>query len=244
VFAVRRRPNMTLAVKRLIRDVAARVPELSHVKPSRVLVVAGEARRASRATIRPAHFKETGGRQGQGGRRKPLIRLKGRKVLYVITLRPRWFVDSSPEERVATVLHELYHASEQFDGTLHPGRLHHRIPRGRYERRIRAIRDRYLAVAPDEILAPFDYRGVARARMWLERPGSFYRIGKYDGRRVYTERQLFQGLMPMRPARDGSRRRSRPAKASVPRTRRPSSGEAKGGLLTRPPRILERGGGA
>jgi len=37
---------MTLAVKRLMRDVAARVPELAHVRASRILVVAGEARRA------------------------------------------------------------------------------------------------------------------------------------------------------------------------------------------------------
>jgi len=211
---------MTLAVKRLIRDVAARVPELAHVKPSRILVVAGEARRASRATIRPAHFKETGRRGGRGGRRKPLIQIKGRKILYVITLRPRWFVDSTPEQRVATVLHELYHASERFDGTLHKGRLHQRLPRGRYERRIRAMRDRYRAVAPDEVVAPFSHRGTARVRMWLERPGSSYRVGEYGGRRLYTEKQLFQGLMPMRPTGDG-RGRSRQGRKARADGRRP-----------------------
>ncbi len=204
--AVAARPSMTLAVKRLIRDVARRVPELSHVKASRVLVVAGEARRASRATIRPAHFKETGERGGRGGRRKPLIRIQGRKILYVITLRPRWFVDSTPEQRVATVLHELYHASERFDGTLHRGRLHQTLPRDRYDRRIRAMRDRYLAAAPEEVIAPFAYRGVARVRMWLERPGGFYRVGGYGGRRLYTEKQLFRGFMPMHPAARPRRR--------------------------------------
>ena len=139
---------MTLAVKRLIRDLVARLPELSHVKPSRVLVVAGEARRASRATIRPAHFGETRARGGRGGLRKPLIRIGGRKILYVITLRPLWFRASTPEQRISTVLHELWHASERFDGTLHRGRVHSRLPRSRYERRIRALRDRYLEDAP------------------------------------------------------------------------------------------------
>jgi len=198
------RPNMTLAVKRLIRDVAVRMPEFAHVKASRVLVVAGEARRASRATIRPAHFEHTRGRGGAGGRRKPLVRIKGRKILYIVTLRPRWFVDSTPSQRVATILHELYHASQRFDGTLHRGRVHARMPRGRYERRIRALRDRYLAGAPETVVAPFAHHGVAKVRMWLERPGGYYRVGAYAGRRTYTERQLFHGLMPMRTPGEGS----------------------------------------
>ena len=192
------RPQMTLAVKRLIRDMVARLPELSHVKPARVLVVAGEARRASRATIRPAHFGETRARGGHGGRRKPLIRIGGRKILYVITLRPLWFRASTPEQRVATVLHELWHASQRFDGTLHRGRVHSRLPRPRFERRIRALRDRYLAEAQDDVLAPFTYSGIALARMWLERPAGSYRAGEYGGRRTYTEKQLFLGLVRMK----------------------------------------------
>src|SRR2546426_7015685 len=137
------RPNLPLAVKRLIRDAVARLPELAHVRPARILVVAGEARRASRATIRAAHFKETGGRQsGVGRRKKPLIRLKGKKVLYVITLRPLWFLDSTPEERISTVLHELYHISTHFDGTLHRGRRHEQLPGRQYRRRVRGLRDR------------------------------------------------------------------------------------------------------
>ncbi len=201
---------MTLAVKRLIRDLAARLPELSHVKPSRILVVAGEARRASRATIRPAHFGETRARGGKGGLRKPLIRIGGRKILYVITLRPLWFRASTPEQRISTVLHELWHVSERFDGTLHRGRVHSRLPRGRYERRIRALRDRYLEDAPAEILAPFTYGGICRVRMWLERPAGFYRVGEYGGRRTYTEKQLFTGLVRMKtpaPERPLARRR-------------------------------------
>ncbi len=186
---------MTLAVKRLIRDAAARLPELAHVRAGRILVVAGEARRASRATIRPAHFKETGRPSGRG-RRKPLVRVKGRKILYVVTLRPLWFAASTPEERIDTVLHELYHVSTRFDGTLHRGRRHTRLSRARYDRRIRALRRRYLAVAPEEVVAPFAFRGVVRTRMWLERPAA-YRPGEYAGRRVYTEKQLFYGLMPM-----------------------------------------------
>ncbi len=189
---------MTLAVKRLVRDVAARIPELAHVKASRILVVAGEARRASRATIRPAHFGATRDRRGLGGREKPVIRVKGRKILYVVTLRPLWFLKSTPEQRIGTILHELYHASNRFDGTLHRGRLHSKLPVSKYERRIRTLLRRYLAGAPHEVLAPFAHEGIARARMWLERPAAFYREPEYRGRRVYTDKQLFHGLVRMR----------------------------------------------
>lgn len=203
---------MTLAVKRLIRDAAARLPELAHVKPGRILVVAGEARRASRATIRPAHFGETRARGGRGGLRKPLIRIGGRKILYVITLRPLWFRASTAEQRVSTILHELWHASERFDGTLHRGRVHSRLPRARYERRIRALRDRYVAEAPAEILAPFEHEGLALARMWLERPAGFYRVGEYGGRRTYTEKQLYLGLVRMKTPTTGRSLARRPAR--------------------------------
>jgi hypothetical protein len=197
------RLNVTLAVKRLVRDLAARVPELSHVRANRILVVAGEARRASRATIRPAHFGETRARTGLGAREKPLIRVKGRKILYVITLRPLWFLASTSRERIETILHELYHASPRFDGTLHRGRRHSRLPRAAYNRRVRRLLERYLAVAPEEILAPFSASGTVRARMWLERPASS-RPDDWRGRKVYTERQLFHG-----PVRMITRRRPR-----------------------------------
>jgi len=193
---VRDRPNLTLAVKRLVRDVAKRLPELSHVRASRVLVVAGEARRTSRATIRPAHFRVSR-RRASGGAVKPLVKIKGRKILYVITLRPLWFVASTAEQRVGTILHELYHASTRFDGTLHAGRRHGRLPLRTYNRRVQSLLRKYLAIAPPELLAPFAHQGEARVRMWLEGPGSF-QDAEYAGRRIYTEQQLFYGLALMR----------------------------------------------
>jgi hypothetical protein len=163
------------------------------VDASRLLVVAGEARRASRATIRPL---DPAGRSG----RAPQVRVRGRTIRYVITLRPLWFLDSTPEARIETVLHELWHASIRFDGRLHRGRRHAALPATSFGRRVRALRDRYLAVAPAELLAPFAHHGLARARMWLERPAA----ARHDGgpaRRLYTERQLFYGLVRMRTPR-------------------------------------------
>jgi hypothetical protein len=203
------RVNLTLAVKRLIRDIAHRVPELSHVRASRILVVAGEARRTSRATIRPAHFTETRRRRSRrDGRKKPLIRVKNRKILYVVTLRPLWFLGTSRQQRIGTIFHELYHVSTRFDGTLHRGRTHDKLPISSYNRRIRKLRERYLVNAPESVLAPFAHRGLVRARMWLERPSGFYRVHEYSGRMVYTEKQLFYGLVRMSSRRRTGGRRT------------------------------------
>jgi len=213
---VKDRPNLTLAVKRLVRDLARRVPEFAHIKASRVLVVAGEARRASRATIRPAHFGITRRRiASAGGAVKPLVRIKGRKILYIITLRPLWFLGSSQKERLATVLHELYHASNRFDGTLHGGRRHSRLPLRKYNRRVGKLLDRYLSQASPEVLAPFAYQGEVRVRMWLEGPGSFHEE-EYGGRKVYTEQQLYYGLAVMRGARPARRGRGGSGKRGTP----------------------------
>ena len=184
------RPNMTLAVKRLIRDVARRLPELEHVRASRVLVIAGEARGTSRATIRPGNVGPA-----RGGASRRFIRVRGRRMLYVITLRPLWFAASTPEERVATILHELYHASTGFDGTLHHARRHERLPRSRYDRKIQGLLGRYLARAPEEILAPFAHEGEVKVRMWLRLPRAIE-----AGRRsaLDVDEHLFHGFMPMR----------------------------------------------
>jgi predicted metallopeptidase len=164
--------------------VAHRLPELAHVRASCVLVVAGEARGTSRASIRPGNIGPA-----RGGTRRRFIRVRGRRILYVVTLRPLWFAASTPEERVATILHELYHASTRFDGTLHRGRRHQRLPRAAYDRTVRALLGRYLARAPEEVLAPFAREGEVKVRMWLRLPPRGARRGRAPLPRVHAPAQ-------------------------------------------------------
>ena len=192
---------MTLAVKRLIRDVARRLPELAHVRASRVLVVAGEARGTSRATIRPGNIGPA-----RGGTRRRFIRVRGRRILYVITLRPLWFAASTPEERIATILHELYHLSTRFDGTLHRGRRHASLPRSRYDRKVQVLLGRYLVRAPEEVLAPFARQGEVKVRMWLRLP----RAAEATRRAALdVDEHLFHGFLPMRAKVPPARRATR-----------------------------------
>lgn len=172
------RPNATLLCRRLVADMAKKLPEMAHVKASRILFVAGEARRGSRATIRPLAAAR--------------ISLKGKRALYCITLRPKFFRSSTPEQRVETLLHELLHISQEFDGRLHTGRRHSALSKPKFEGLLRPLLRRYLAVADTHLLSGLAHDGEMVARQWLERPA-----GRASRRQAYTERHLFLGPVQM-----------------------------------------------
>jgi hypothetical protein len=176
-----------------MRDLAVRAPEFAHLQPARVLVVAGEARRGSRGSVKPLAFEKRRSRH-HSGLRKPVVRVEGRRMLYCVTLRPLFFRDARPEQRVETLLHELYHVSPAFDGTLDPARRHQRLGR-KFSRAFRPVVRRYLRHCPPEVLAPFAHHGPVRILAWLERPPASHARGR--ARRVYTEEQLYTATVQM-----------------------------------------------
>lgn len=176
-----------------MRDLAVRSPEFAHLVPAKVLVVAGEARRGSRGSVKPLAFAR-GKSRDRSGARKPVVRVDGRRMLYCVTLRPLFFRDSRPEQRLETLLHELYHVSPAFDGTLDPVRRHARMG-GTFSRRFRPVVRRYLRQCPPEVLAPFRHHGPVRILAWLERPPATHARGR--SRRVYTEEQLYTATVQM-----------------------------------------------
>jgi hypothetical protein len=200
----RHRPNFNQAVRALLKDVSRSMAEFAHVRASRILVVAGEARRASRATVKPLAF--AGAKtQDKLGHRKPLVKVRGKRALYCVTLRPLFFRASTPEGRIGTLLHELYHVSLKFDGTLDRSRRHAQSGK-QFSRTLRPLVLRYLKRCPPEVFAPFAYDGEVRIWQWLERPAAFFVPGRAKLRTRYTEEQLFLGSVRMMT------RRTRPAK--------------------------------
>lgn len=164
-------------------------------------MVAGEARRGSRGTVKPLAANQ---RKPQAGRPKPVVKIRGRRMLYCITLRPLFFRSSTPKDRITTLLHELFHISTRFDGTLDESRRHATLGR-RFGRELRPLVRRYLRQCPPELLASFAYDGEVRVQHWLERPSATYARNP-NTRRVYTEAHLFYGPVKMitqrtRPAR-------------------------------------------
>jgi hypothetical protein len=207
---VSKRPNFNQAVKALLKDVAATMAEFQHIRPTRILVVAGEARRASRGTVKPLAFEGTSSRD-RTGRRKPVVRIKGRRMLYCITLRPLFFRSGTPQARIATLLHELFHISRKFDGTLSTARRHAKLGKD-FSRKLKPLVSRYLKRCPPELWAPFAYDGEVKVQQWLERPGPAYLPELAHVRTLYTEEQLFYGTVRMITKRA---RPARPPKAKI-----------------------------
>jgi hypothetical protein len=166
-----------------------------------VLVVAGEARRASRATVKPLAFAGATAKD-KLGHCKPVVKIRGKRILYCITLRPLFFRASTPEGRIGTLIHELYHVSPKFDGTLDRTRRHATSGK-QFGRTLRPIVRRYLRRCPPEVYAAFAHDGEVRVWQWLERPAAFYVAGQPKVRTRYTEDQLFLGAVLMRTRRTG-----------------------------------------
>src|SRR5258707_15484210 len=76
------RPNATLLCRRIAAAMAKKLPELAHVKPARVVFVAGEARRGSPPTIQPL-----AGARGV---------LQGNRAHYRLTLGPKFVPPHAP----------------------------------------------------------------------------------------------------------------------------------------------------
>lgn len=191
-----KRPDFNLAVNALIRHVALAMPEFVHLQPDRILVVAGEARRASRGTVKPLSFAK-GKRRDAFGRKKALVKLDGVRMLYCVTLRPLFFRASTPRARVATVLHELFHISRKFDGTLDRARTHSRLG-PKFEARFKPLERRLWKTLPAALRQQFAYDGEVKMLQWLERPTSVLPGERSSTRRVYTRAHLFHGVMRMK----------------------------------------------
>ena len=94
----------------------------------------------------------------------------------------------------STVMHELFHMSRRFDGTLH-ARRRHAVLGEEFYRQLKPLVRRYLKVCSPELLAALARSGEVRVLQWLERPGPAYVPEKFHGRTVYTEEQLYYGLV-------------------------------------------------
>lgn len=192
----RRRPDFSKAVHALIAHVARTQPEFAHLQAGHIVVVAGEARRASRGTVKPLTFAKKK-RTDSLGRKKPLVKIHGRQMLYCITLRPLFFRRSTPRQRVATVLHELFHISKRFDGTLDHQRRHEEAGDG-FEAEFAPVEKRCWKQLPPELAAPFAHNGEVRVLQWLEKPQSWLPGERASHRSLYTERHLFEGVVRMK----------------------------------------------
>ncbi len=204
VFAVadeRGRPLLDRPLRNIcaaLRD--ANSDDLAFIDPSAILFVAAAARRSGRASIRPLTLGGHPPQFRKGASEKPQIWIDGHLARYEINLRPRYFLDATPDERIRILAHELWHIDPSFDGTLAESRRHGRRRVGSaadrdpadatVDRWVRAWRSAG-AVAAEVVT----YSGELRLAAWTDRPPS--RLGPL-GRRWYSHRDLHSAVVVQR----------------------------------------------
>jgi hypothetical protein len=122
--------HYTDALVRVIDDVARTLPEFAHVRAGDMLVSYCRARKRTPYGVFAKTVPLSGvapDRPFPGG---GAFEYRGRRVLYLIYFYLPRFHDQTFEDKVVTILHELWHLSPEFDGTLRlfPGRTFAHCP--------------------------------------------------------------------------------------------------------------------
>ncbi|HNW31610.1 MAG TPA: hypothetical protein PL190_00925 [Caldisericia bacterium] len=122
--------DYTSYLRQIIADVAVVCPEFSHIRTESLIVTFSRAKSSGKggllAFLAPLRFE--GGVTVTSIRGKlyqiPTVVVDGQTKLYYIGFVVPRFLDLPLEEKVKTIIHELYHVSEAFDGDIRrfPGR--------------------------------------------------------------------------------------------------------------------------
>ncbi len=153
------------AMHALCTDICRRLPELKHIDMRYVIVSVRRARKpvlhglqASLTPLRFAGGRRTTQRKGRTWAIQPVRTASGEDALYILSFYLPRFLDQPFEEKLLTVLHELWHISPRFDGDLRrfPGRCHLHSPRQKdYDAWSASLARAYLACHPPPRLLEF-----------------------------------------------------------------------------------------
>jgi Putative phage metallopeptidase len=151
-------------VRRVLENIVCRVPELAHVAVARILLSFTQARsprvHGLQARMTPLRFP-----RGELIRQRRGVTYQVQRYfvgehefLYLLTFCLPRFLDQDFDQKLVTLLHELYHVSPAFDGDLrrHAGRYQlHTRRHCDYDRHMAGLARAYLASRPDPSLHAF-----------------------------------------------------------------------------------------
>ncbi len=167
--------DFTLHIRRLAQDISGRLPELAHVEMGRVAIRFCQARKAvpygMQASLTPLRFENGSRTTRRHGRTWTIQRIfdeSGREMLYLLSFYLPRFLELPWRDKLATVIHELWHVSPKFDGDLrrHAGRCYaHSHSQRQYDQLVEQLVDRWLGLEPPDALHAFlrhDFRELDR----------------------------------------------------------------------------------
>ncbi len=117
--------DFTAAVRDVVFDMTQRLPELSHIDPKRITFSFAQTRSNSQygtfASLTPLRFENGVKVKKKDGRKwavQPVLDAQGREMLYILTIYLPRFQNLPFNQKLTTIVHELFHISPQCDGDL------------------------------------------------------------------------------------------------------------------------------
>ena len=117
--------DFTHHMRCLCADMVSRLPELSHIDLTAVAISFSQARKAVPhgllAALTPMRFEAGSLTMERSDKTYTVQRLynnRGNEILYILSFYLPRFLNHSFEEKLATILHELWHISPDFNGDL------------------------------------------------------------------------------------------------------------------------------
>ena len=157
--------DFTAEMRALCEDIARRLPDMAHVDMARVAVGYRQTRsrvqHGLQASLTPLRFEggaETGLVRGRRYACSRVFDQRGRECLYLLNFYLPRFFNHPLEEKLTTVLHELWHIGPRFDGDLrrHHGRCYaHGRSQREFDKQAAALSRKWLANDPPPGLLVF-----------------------------------------------------------------------------------------
>lgn len=157
--------DFTRAMRLLCADMVSRLDALSHIDLSRVAISLCKTRKnvsyGIYASLTPLRFEAGAMHTEMRGRKVGVDRLfdeAGQEYLYILSFYLPRFMTTRVEEKLSTVIHELWHISPEFDGDFrrHEGRCYAHGPSQRkYDAQMDRLAQQWLALSPPEHLYDF-----------------------------------------------------------------------------------------
>ena len=164
--------DFTASMWMLCDDITSRMDDLLHIDMSRVAVSYAQTRtralhglQAKLTPLRFQHGATTTRRRGRAWTCQRLM-LGGREMLYILTFYLPRFLDHTFEEKMITVLHELFHISPEFNGDIRrfDGRYHvHSHSQKEYDAEMDKLARQYLSLNPPREIydwLKYDFRSL------------------------------------------------------------------------------------
>ncbi|MBN1589289.1 MAG: hypothetical protein JW888_07225 [Pirellulales bacterium] len=156
--------DFTLHMRRVCEDMTDRLLELRHIDLSRVAVSFSQTRSKTLygvyACLTPMRFAGGKTHTVRHGRRWTIQRLynpSGREMLYILNFYLPRFFQLSFQEKLATIVHELWHISPEFNGDLrrYEGRCYAHSRSGNHDQQAERLARLWLAQQPPASLYAF-----------------------------------------------------------------------------------------